>query len=314
MKILVTGGAGFIGSHLVDALVARGDEVIVVDHYQREKLRYPNPAATTYKCDFRDPAVGDILANERPDAVCHLAAQISVTHSIAHPIADARRNIIDALHFLDLAHRAGVRKFVFSSSGGAIYGDHPVRPTPLLHDTFPNTPYGVSKQMFEHYLAQYWEQYGLPYVSLRFANVYGPRQQAARQGDEGNVISVFLHRMLDGRPVIIYGDGTASRDYVFVHDAVDAFVRALSTGYVGPVNISTGKETSVRALYDVLVGIHGDPHPLSHEPYRHGETVRSVLSYDSAKTHLDWEPMTSLEDGLKATYDWFMETFRGRGT
>lgn len=310
MKILVTGGAGFIGSHLVDALVARGDEVIVVDHYQREKLRYPNAGARTYKVDFRDPSVADILRDERPDAICHLAAQISVTHSIAHPIKDASRNVVDALYFLDHAREAGVKKFVFSSSGGAIYGDHPMRPTPLLHDTMPNTPYGVSKQMFEYYLAQFWEQYRLPYVSLRFANVYGPRQQATRSGEEGNVISIFLSRLLSEDPIVIYGDGTASRDYVFVQDAVDAFVRALTTDHVGPVNISTGKETSVRNLYDALIGIHGKEHPLHHHPFRHGETVRSVLSYDSAKLHLGWEPKTSLEDGLRATYDWFMDSFR----
>lgn len=310
MKVLVTGGAGFIGSHLVDALVARGDEVVVVDHYRREKLRYPNSAARTYKVDFGDPSIADILRDERPDAVCHLAAQISVTNSIANPINDARRNVVDALHFLDLVRQSGVKKVVFSSSGGAIYGDHPVRPTPLLHDSLPNTPYGVSKQMFEHYLAQFWEQYQLPYVSLRFANVYGPRQQATRSGEEGNVISIFLSRLLSADPIVIFGDGTASRDYVFVKDAVDAFVRALSTPYVGPVNVSTGKETSVRNLYDALMQIHGLQHPLQHNPFRHGETVRSVLSYDSAKTHLDWQPKTSLEDGLRETYDWFMETFR----
>lgn len=310
MKVLVTGGAGFIGSHLVDALIMLGHDVVVVDHFKRAKLRYPNPAARVYKMDFHDPRMEDVLREERTDAICHLAAQISVTSSIQNPLADAQRNIVDGLQFLDLARRSGVNKIVFSSSGGAIYGDHPLRPTPLLHDILPNTPYGVSKQMFEYYLEQCYAEYGLPYVSLRFANVYGPRQQATRLGEEGNVISIFLGRLLTGDPVVIYGDGTASRDYVFVADAVDAFVRALDATYVGPVNVSTGKETSVRSLYDLLTDIHGVVHPLQHQPYRHGETVRSVLDYDSAKTHLAWEPRTSLESGLKETYAWFMDAFR----
>lgn len=310
MKILVTGGAGFVGSHVVDALVAQGHDVIVVDHHKREKVRYPNPSATLYKIDFRDPQVETILREEKPDAVCHLAAQISVTRSIVDPVKDAQCNIIDSLHFLDLCRVYGVKKIVFSSSGGAIYGDHPVRPTPLLEDAMPNTPYGIGKQMFEVYLEQMWRQHGVPYVSLRFANIFGPRQQASRSGEEGNVISIFLSRLLSGDPIVIYGDGLASRDYVFVEDAVRAFVAALTSPYVGPVNVSTSKETTVRELYDALMAIHGGGHPLVHEPYRHGETFRSALSYESARQHLGWEPTVSLDDGLARTYRWFMETFR----
>lgn len=311
MKILVTGGAGFIGSHLVDALVANGHDVIVVDHHQREKLRYPNALAKEVRCDFRDPQVAALLLAERPDAICHLAAQISVTQSIADPLRDAQRNIIDALQLLDRARRAGVKKFVFSSSGGAIYGDYPVRPTPLVSDSLPSTPYGISKLMFECYLEQCYQQHGLSYVALRFANVYGPRQQVT-SGGEGSVISTFLSRFRSGEAVVVYGDGTASRDYVFVADAVNAFVRALTTPYVGPVNIGTGKETSVRQLYDLLMKIHGQPHRLRHEPSRPGETIRSVLSNDSAKTYLQWEPQTSLETGLQETYSWFMDVFGQR--
>lgn len=310
MKVAVTGGAGFIGSHLVDALVALGHEVIVIDHYRREKIRYPNTKATVYKYDFRAPEVEEIVLRERPDAICHLAAQISVTRSIADPHKDASCNIIDSLHFLDVCRRAGVKKFVFSSSGGAIYGDHPVRPTPLLEDSIPGTPYGIGKQMFEFYLAQTWRQHGLPYVALRFANVYGPRQQASRAGEEGNVISVFLSRLLSGDPIIIFGDGTATRDYVYVGDAVRAFIAALETSYVGPVNVSTGAETTVRTLYDTVMRIHGGQHPVVHEPFRQGETLRSALSFDSAKEHLRWEPRMMLDEGLEETYRWFMQTFR----
>lgn len=310
MKIVVTGGAGFVGSHLVDGLVAAGHEVLVIDHHRREKVRYPNPKATVYKYDFRAPEVEAILHRERPDAVYHLAAQISVTRSIMDPCRDASCNIIDSLHFLDVCRQAGVRKIIFASSGGAIYGDHPVRPTPLLEDAQPNTPYGVGKQMFEFYLAQQYRQYGLSYVALRFANIYGPRQQASRAGEEGNVISIFLSRLLSGDPIVIYGDGTATRDYLYVQDAVRAFIAALDASYVGPVNVSTGNETSVRMLYDGLMRIHGGAHPLVHEPYRHGETFRSALAFDSAREHLRWEPVTALDEGLAATYRWYMDTFR----
>lgn len=310
MKVLVTGGAGFIGSHLVDALVARGHEVIVVDHHQREKLRYPNPSAVTHTMDFSDPAVADVLRAERPDAICHLAAQISVTRSLANPVKDAQMNIVDSLRFLDLARRAGVRRVVFASSGGAIYGDHPARPTPLLSNTLPNTPYGVGKQIFEHYLAQHHAQHGVPFVSLRFANVYGPRQQATRGGEEGSVIALFLRKLISGEPIVIYGNGSASRDYVYVSDAVDACIRALDGVYVGPVNVSTGRETTVQQLYDTLMHIHGGMHPVVYEPYRAGETMRSVLAYDSAREHLGWEPTVAFADGLRRTYDWYMSTFR----
>lgn len=310
MKVLVTGGAGFLGSHLVDALITQGHDVIVVDHHRREKVRYPNPKARVHKIDFRDPAVEQILRDECVDAVCHLAAQISVTKSIADPIADAERNIVDSLHFLDVCQRAGVKKFVFASSGGAMYGDYPVRPTPLLADALPSTPYGVSKQIFEFYLEQMWRERGMPYVSLRFANLYGPRQQASRSGEEGNVISIFLSRLLSGDPIVIYGDGAASRDYLFVGDAVAAIIAALMSSYVGPVNVSTGQETSVQQLYDVMMTVHGGRHPLVYEPYRPGETLRSALSYESALQHLGWRPTVALDDGLAQTYRWFMETFR----
>ncbi len=299
MKIVVTGGAGFVGSHLVDALVARGDEVIVVDHHKREKVRYPNAGATYYKIDFSDPAVDDILQNEKPDAIVHLAAQISVTYSIANPVDDARRNLVDSLALLNAAQKAGVQRFVFASSGGAIYGDHAIRPTPLVHDTLPGTPYGISKQMFEHYLAQS----GMSYAALRFANIYGPRQQVTSGGEEGSVIALFLNKLFSGEPLVIFGDGSATRDYVYVDDAVHAFIAALDSDYVGIVNVGTGVETSVQTLADTLLTIHGTTHPVTYSPFRSGETMHSALAYNSAKEHIGWVPTVTFADGLRKAYD-----------
>ena len=306
MKILVTGGAGFIGSHLADALIAAGHEVVIVDHHKKDKPRFPNEKATVYKISFHSPELEEVFRTEKPDAVCHLAAQISVTHSVANPIADAQTNIVSSVHVLDLARKYGVKKFVFASSGGAIYGDHPERPTPEKHDAQPISPYGVAKQAFEHYLDLYREQHGFATVALRFSNVYGPRQMAL---GEASVIAIFLERLRTGRPATIFGDGSATRDYLFVGDAVRAFVKALTSDFVGTVNIATAKETSVLELWNTLRTIHGKEHPLDFFPFRPGEVERSVLSPAWAKEVLDWEPQTSLEAGLKETYEWYMGMF-----
>lgn len=298
MKILVTGGAGFVGSHLVDALVARGDEVLVVDHCQREKVRYPNAGATLYKMDFADPRVDDILMREKPDALVHLAAQISVTYSLAHPVADAERNIVGSVHLLAAAERAGVGRFVFASSGGAIYGDDPRCPTPLVDDVMPSTPYGIGKQIFEYYL----RQSGVSHCALRFANIYGPRQQVSHGGEEGSVIALFLRKLFAGEPLTVYGDGSATRDYVYVADAVRAFMCALDTTYVGSVNVGTGVETSVEELAKLLCALHGGDCTIAHAPARQGETMRSALAFVSAKEHIGWEPRVSLAEGLRTTY------------
>lgn len=306
MKVLVTGGAGFIGSHLVDALVAGGHQVVVIDHHQKDKLRFPNPEAKIYKLSFRSPELADVFAKEKPDAVCHLAAQISVTRSVADPMMDAMTNIVGAVGILDLAKKFGCKKFVFASSGGAIYGDHPERPTPEKYDTTPISPYGIGKQSFEYYLDLYREQFGLQTVALRFSNVYGPRQMSA---GEAGVIAIFLERLRTGVPAIIFGDGSTTRDYLFVRDAVRAFVKALTSDFVGTVNIATSAETSVLELWELLKDIHGREHELEFHPTRPGEVLRSVLSAKTAHSVLDWQPTTALHGGLKETYDWYMETF-----
>lgn len=311
MKVVVTGGAGFVGSHVVDALVARGDEVIVIDHYKREKLRFENTKSRIHKTSFGHESVAQIFAEEKPEAVVHLAAQISVTASIIDPIHDAKNNILESLRLLSIAAQTRCKRFVFVSSGGAIYGDHPVLPTPLLEDAFPLSPYGVAKFSIEHYLNAFREQHGLASIALRFANIYGPRQQLKSTG-EGNVMAVYMGRMLQGQPVTIFGDGTATRDYLYVEDAVSAILAALDSSATGSVNVGTGIGISVQTVYDTLMQIHGDRHPLNYEPFRKGEVSHSVIDPTSAKQLLNWEAKVSFEAGLRRMYDWFMSTFQNK--
>ncbi len=308
MKIVVTGGAGFIGSHLVDALVLRGDEVIVIDHYQREKLRFENGGSRIHKVSFGHESVEQIFAQERPEVVVHLAAQISVTASIIDPIDDAQRNIIASLKLLKIAERSRCKRFVFISSGGAIYGNHPVRPTPLVDDVFPLSPYGVAKFGFEQYLAGINPASGMSTIALRFANIFGPRQQRKSTG-EGNVMATYLARMIAGEPVVIFGDGTATRDYVYVRDAVDAIIAAIDSDAMGKVNIGTGVGIPVQTVYDVIMDIHGEEHPLRYEPFRKGEVLHSVIDPSTGYTLLGWRAQVSFRQGMEEMYQWFMETF-----
>ncbi len=310
MKILVTGGEGFLGSHIVDALVARGDDVIAVDHHAREKVRYPNLGARMIYARFGDPVVRDVLINERPDAIVHVAAQISVTKSIRDPLYDAQTNVIDAVNLLSWAKEAGVPRIVFASSGGAIYGDHPVRPTPIIHNPSPLSPYGINKFGFEKYLEGSRVLGGPSAISLRFSNFYGPRQQISKESGEGNVVTLFLNRILvTGQPITIFGAGDASRDYLYVDDAVSVILKGLASEVEGPVNISTGQAASIHELVDLLMEIHGQPHVLNYEPYRSGEVYHSVLDPESAERLLGWKAKIDLREGLRRTYNWYKETF-----
>ncbi len=308
MKVVVTGGAGFVGSHVVDALVLRGDEVLVIDHYKREKLRFENAGSRIHKLSFGHETVEQIFADEKPDVVVHLAAQISVTASITDPIDDAQRNIIESLRLVRIAEMAGCKRFVFISSGGAIYGDHPVRPTPVLDDAFPLSPYGVAKFAFEHYLVGVAARSGMKTIALRFANIFGPRQQLKSSG-EGNVMAVYLARILSGNPVTIFGDGSATRDYVYVRDAVSAILAAIDSDAEGIVNIGTGQGITVQTVYDTIMEIHGSQHPLLYEPFRKGEVLHSVIDPVTGYDVLGWKARVSFQQGMQEMYDWFMETF-----
>lgn len=303
MRILVTGGAGFIGSHVVDAFVAGGHQVAVVDNLATGSRARVNPAARFHEIDLRSRCLIDVFEQEQPEAVAHLAAQATVGRSVTHPAFDASVNVLGGINLLDCCRRADVRRIIYSSSGGAAYGDTDVIPTPEDHPTRPASPYGASKVAVELYL-QVWEGiYGISGISLRYANVYGPRQDPA---GEAGVIAIFGHRLLTGQTPIINGDGHQTRDYVYVEDVAAANVRALENPAVtGSINIGTGVETSVNELCRALARGAGVDAKPEHGPARPGEQRRSCLSPTLAKRMLGWSPGVSLQDGLARTIDFF---------
>lgn len=310
MTILVTGGLGFVGSHLTDALVQEGHRVIVIDHQQKTKIRFFNPQATYYALPFADPGVKDMLQAEKPEVVFHLAAQISVTASINDPLDDAERNLVESVQFLSWLVESGVKKVVFASSGGAIYGDHPLRPTPEVFDAEPLSPYGITKQSYEWYLAQAAEQHGVTVVTLRFSNLYGPRQQVTKPMGEGGVVPLFLEKLLvTHEPLTVFGDGQATRDFLYIDDVIVAFLRTLEVNDSGTVNVASGQSISVNGLIELLLKIHGQQHAVNREPYRQGEVEHSHLDPAEAKKFLGWQPSVSLAEGLRRTYEWYQQTF-----
>ena len=299
MKILVTGGAGFIGSHVVDRLLADGHRVAIVDNLSSGRRANVSPAATLHVGDIRSPQLGSIVAAERPDA----AAQAAVARSVADPAFDAGVNVVGTANVLEAARRAGVRRIVYTSTGGAAYGDTDVLPTPEDHPARATSPYGVSKVAAERYLECWTGLSGGTTLALRLANVYGPRQNP--HGEAG-VIAIFCHRLLAGEPCLVYGDGDQTRDYVFVEDVADAIARALSRhAATGIANIGTGLETTVNELYRRLAKLAGVGAASRNAPAREGEQRRSVLDATRAKTILGWTPGTVLDDGLARTLAWF---------
>ncbi len=302
MKILVTGGAGFIGSHVVDAYVAAGHEVLVVDDLSSGKRANLNPKAAFHHLDILDPATAELIAAERPDVVNHHAAQMDVRRSVADPIFDARVNVLGTIGLLDAARRAGVRKFLFVSSGGAVYGEQETFPAPESHPTWPVSPYGVSKRSGELYAHFFSTEYGLPFVAFRYANVYGPRQDP--HGEAG-VVAIFSGKMLRSEPVTINGDGTQTRDYVFVEDVARMSRLALECEATGPVNVGTGVETDVNTLAEKLRTAAGGSSELRHGPAKAGEQRRSVVDCRRAADTFGWRPEVSLDEGLARTVEYF---------
>ncbi len=301
MRVLVTGGAGFIGSHLADALLARGDDVVVVDDLSAGRAGRLDPQVTLHKVSITEAgAFTGVVEGSQPDLICHLAAQIDVRASVAAPADDAQVNVVGTVNVLEAARRVGAR-VLFASSGGALYGRD--APIPSWEDVLPlpESPYGIAKYCAEQYIGLYNRLHGTSHSVLRLANVYGPRQDPA--GDAG-VITIFCASALAGKIPTIYGDGTQTRDYVYVGDAVNAFLAAADRGRPGTWNIGTGVEVTVLDLVDIIGRISGTPLVPRFAEARPGELLRSAVAVDRSAGELGWQALTPLADGVRSVYRW----------
>lgn len=302
MRVLVTGGAGFIGSHVVDAYVAAGHEVSVLDNLSTGKLANLNPAATLYQADIRDPqALARAFAAAQPEIVCHQAALADVRASMREPEVYAEVNIIGSINLLEAARRHGVRKFIYASTGGAAYGEPEFVPVTEAHPVNPLDCYGASKHTVEHYLFIYQHAYGLETVTLRYANVYGPRQDPY---GEAGVVAIFTGRMLAGQPCTIHGSGEQQRDFVYVGDVARANLAAATSGS-GIYNIGSGVATDINTIYALLKQAADYDQDAVYGPAKLGEVFRIVLDTSKAQAELGWQPTVSLEDGLWQTVEYF---------
>lgn len=311
-RALVTGGAGFIGSHVSDALLADGWSVTVLDDLSSGKRDHVPAAAQFEQADIRSAQAATLVRDGKFDLLCHLAAQMDVRRSVAEPSFDADVNIRGSLNVLSAVHASGhATRVLFASTGGAVYGDLVEPPNLEPYEKNPESPYGIAKFAVELYLAYYARVHGLDYVALRFANVFGPRQDP--HGEAG-VVAIFCQRLLAGTPLTVYADGGQTRDYVYVGDVARAHLRAAALATIPAgrvderaVNIGTGRETSVLELAHALMRASGRSATLSHADARPGEQRRSVVSIDKASRVLGWTPEVSLEDGLAKTFSWFSQ-------
>jgi UDP-glucose 4-epimerase len=304
MKILVTGGAGFIGSHVVDTFINAGHEVSVIDNLSTGNEENLNPKAKFFKADICDKNISQIFEKEKFDIVNHHAAQMDVRYSVKDPAFDANTNILGTINLLQNSIQNGVKRFMFASTGGAVYGEQEYFPADEKHPTYPLSPYGISKLSVEHYLYFYKIQFKLNYTILRYANIYGPRQNP--KGEAG-VIAIFTSKFLKGEQPIINGDGKQTRDYVFVGDVAKANLLTHDLNQSEIYNIGTGKETTVVQLFTMLRKITGKDVPEKHAPTAPGEQLRSVITSDKIFKDLKWRPSISLSEGLKQTVDFFKE-------
>jgi len=307
MKVLVTGGAGFIGSHVVDALIEAGHEVAVVDNLWREgggRMENTSPQAQFYEVDVGHTThLDEVFWHERPEVVYHLAAQHSVSASTRMPSYDAMVNVVAMVNLLEMCTLYGVRKVIFASTS-AVYGT--VQQMPLWEETptHPESPYGVSKLAAEHYLYCWRKMYGIDYTILRYANVYGPRQDPS---GEAGVIAIFANHILRGEPVRIDGDGEQAKDYVYVEDVARANLLALTQGSGGTYCIGTGYTTPVRWLYEELTNIIGREVEVTHAPRRPGDVRLFAYDYSLAEQELGWRPTVRLKEGLRKTVDYYRQ-------
>ncbi len=305
MKILVTGGAGFIGSHVVDTFIANGHEVVVVDDLSTGRRSNLNPAATFYQIDIRSDELAEVFEKEKPQIVDHHAAQMDVRRSVVDPLFDADVNVLGSIKLIELARQHKVERFIYISTGGAVYGEPEYLPCDEAHPINPICPYGASKHTVEHYLYMYHELYDMDYVVLRYPNVYGPRQDP--HGEAG-VVAIFTGLMLKGDQVVINGDGDQERDFVYVGDCAKANLLAVTTENSNTIfNLGEGKATTVNDVYRELKKITNYQLSAVHGPAKVGETRRIYLEAKKAAQELDWLPSVGLGDGLTKTVEYFKE-------
>jgi UDP-glucose 4-epimerase len=302
MKIVVTGGAGFIGSHVVDAYLAAGHEVVVVDNLSTGQRENVHPAARLVELDLNDRALVDLLQVERPDVVNHHAAQASVALSVREPRFDATENILATINLLETARQACVGKAIYASSGGAMYGNPQYLPADEEHPANPVSPYALSKHTGERYVRLYGVEHGLRWTSLRYANIYGPRQDPL---GEAGVVSIFCQNLLAGVAPEIHWDGEQTRDFVYVGDCARANLRALEGGDGQAYNVGTGVGTSINALFHTLMEVSGQDMEPRHAPRRPGDARHSYLDCGKIAQELGWRAEVSLREGLQRTWDHF---------
>ena len=302
MNILVTGGAGFIGSHVVDAYINDNHNVVIVDDMSRGRKEFINPRATFHQISISDPQLANIIQKESIKVISHHAAQISVSDSVKNPVKDAESNIIGTLQLLQNAVECGTDKFIFASTGGAIYGEQDYFPAREDHPQKPTSPYGLSKLSVEGYLKFYKEQYGLKSIIFRYGNVFGPRQNP---NGEAGVVAIFNNRLLKGQAPIINGDGEQTRDYIFVRDVVNANLLALKLNGSDTFNVGTGQETSVNELTRLILEVAESNIDVQISKKNNFEQRRSCLDYKKLKESLNWSPKVSLKEGLSETFIFF---------
>jgi UDP-glucose 4-epimerase len=302
MKILVTGGAGFIGSHVADAYTEAGHDVVVVDDLSTGRQENVNPRAQFYAFDIRSAQLEEVFEKEKPDIVDHHAAKASVRESMVEPMLYADVNVLGSLNLLELARKYGVQKFIYVSTGGAVYGEPEYLPADESHPIHPLDPYGVSKASFEYYLPLYRANYGISYTVLRYANVYGPRQDPL---GEAGVVAIFTGQMLRNEQAVINGSGEQERDFVYVGDVAKANLLALARGDGGIYNIGTGVGTSINDIFAKLKAATGYTRLEVHGPPKAGEVFKVYLDVDRAQRELAWQPVVGLEQGLRLTVQYF---------
>ena len=302
MNVLVTGGAGFIGSHVVDRFIQEGHQVSILDNLSTGKRKNVNREAVLYKADICGTRLERVFKRERPAVIVHLAAQINVRKSTEDPMFDTNVNVVGTVNLLQLAVKYGVQKIVFASSGGAVYGEQYQFPVPESHTTCPLSPYGISKLSCEYYLEYFRHEAGIGYAALRFGNVYGPRQNP--EGEAG-VIAIFSQQLLNGQQPLINGNGLQTRDYVYVRDVVESVMIASDEQVNGIYNVGTGEETTVNDIFHRLKALTGVESKELHGPGKKGEQLRSVLDCSKLTEETGWEPTISLAQGLAETVEFF---------